>query len=147
MTETKNAALDATNIENGVELKSVGRAALPCSEYDSITGNGVISRALSGCREPVTAEELACILGVDDRRVITRMVQHERLHGAPICASCDAERPGFYLARRPEELDRYLRSLDRRIRAVSSTFRALEATRDAWCGQMRLDEGGTDDGK
>ena len=139
MIEMKKAALDASNIGDGVELKSSWRAALPCSTEHYTPVHGPIARLLSDHREPVTAAQLAAALGMKDPREITRRVQLERLHGIPICASCDAERPGFYLARNPEELDRYLKSLDRRIRMVSATFKALELARDEWRGQMRLD--------
>ena len=139
MSKNKNAALDAANIENGGSENSVMRAALPCSGFDFSTFHGPIARFLSGYREPVTAAALATSLGMNDSREITRMVQRERLHGAPICASCDVDKPGFYLAQCPEELDRYLESLRRRIRTVSNTYFALETTRDAWRGQMRLD--------
>lgn len=139
MSRDEKAVLDAANIENGGSEKSAGRAALPCSDPDFSTASGTIASILAAFREPVTAAELAATLGVKDQRQITRTVQWERLHGAPICASCNAERPGFYLARNPGELDRYLKSLDRRIHMTTETFKALEQVRDEWRGQLRLD--------
>ena len=145
MTNSEKAALDAANIENGGELKSAWCAALPCSEGYFTTPPGTISSILAAFQDPVTAAELAAALGMKDTREITRRVQLERLHGIPICASCDAERPGFYLARNPGELDRYLKSLDRRIRMVSATFKALELALDEWRGQLRLEGWEADD--
>ena len=74
-----------------------------------------------------------------DVRAVTRLIQRERLHGAPICASCDAARAGFYLARSPGELARYLRALQGRIGATTATHTALLAVYDDWTGQQRLD--------
>ena len=145
MSNNAKAATDAENIENGGEHKSAGCAALPCSEGYCITTPGTISSILAAFQDPVTAAELAAALGMKDTREITRRVQLERLHGMPICASCDAERPGFYLARNPGELDRYLKSLDRRIRMVSATFKALELALDEWRGQLRLEGWEADD--
>lgn len=132
----KEAALDAANIENGGELAGAGGAA-GSTEY-FITVRGTIASVLAAFSEPVTASELAAALNVKDAREITRRVQLERLHGAPICASCDADRPGYFLARNPGELAAYLKSLCGRIGATTETYKALEATLDVWRGQGRI---------
>ena len=138
MTETKKAAFDAANIEGGGEKACAG-TLWPGSVGYCITVPGSVASVLAAFSEPVTAAQLAAVLELPDVRAVTRLVQRERLHGAPICASCDAARAGFYLARSPEELERYLRALQGRIGATTATHTALLAVYDDWTGQQRLE--------
>ena len=55
--------------------------------------------------------------------------------------------PGFYLARNPGELDRYLKSLDHRIGEISDTYTAMARMRDEWRGQLRIEGWETNDGE
>jgi len=53
-----------------------------------------------------TARKLADWTGSKPREV-TRQIERARLDGALICATCNAERPGYYLANDAEELTDY----------------------------------------
>lgn len=86
----------------------------------------------------VTGEVLAQLLGRSSRDV-SMQVERERKAGIPICASCDATHPGYFLASGPDELAGYLASLDRRLREVRKTRSALQSTLDDMVGQMELD--------
>ena len=72
----------------------------------------------------ITARILCSALGIRHRE-LTKMIEQERRAGAPICASCDAEQPGYYLADGPGELAAYIKSLDRRIKEVTRTRDAM----------------------
>ena len=146
MRENKDAAPRRQH-RDGEERADAGCAGMYGSEAHFNTQRGRISSVLAAFREPVTAAELAAALGVRDQRAISRMVQWERQHGAPICASCDPEKPGFYLARNPGELDRYLKSLDHRIGEISDTYTAMARMRDEWRGQLRIEGWETNDGE
>lgn len=86
----------------------------------------------------VTGEVLAQLLGRSARDV-SLQVERERKAGIPICASCDATHPGYFLASGPDELAGYLASLDRRLREVRKTRSALQSTLDDMVGQVELD--------
>ena len=72
-------------------------------------------------------------------RTIQRDIDALCQAGIPICASCDATHPGYFLASGPDELAGYLASLDRRLREVRKTRSALQSTLDDMVGQVELD--------
>lgn len=76
-----------------------------------------------------TARELCTALGIR-RRDLTKQIERERREGVPICASCDANYPGYYMAGNEGELADYVRSLDRRIKEVKRTRDALAGAVD-----------------
>lgn len=71
-----------------------------------------------------TGKELATLLHCDPRD-IGKAIERARRQGAPICASCDPEQPGYYLAADAEDLQRYCNSLSRRINEICTTHAAL----------------------
>lgn len=105
----------------------------------STTHGGIISSVLAANGARLTAKEIAGAIGARDPRSVTKAVETARAAGVPICASCDANAPGFYIAQSPKELAGYIGSLRRRVKAVSRTLAALEATHDRWTGQTHLD--------
>lgn len=97
-----------------------------------------------GAMYAVTGEWLSKTLGCGMRDV-TQMIERERRAGAPICASCNPARPGYFLASEPGELALYLASLDRRLRNVATTRRHLQDTLDRMEGQETIWEEDADD--
>lgn len=91
-----------------------------------------------GRERAITADELRRLTGARSTRAVTIEIEKLRKSGVPICASCDAARPGFYRPENAEELASYLRSLDRRIRNVMSTRRRLGDALNAMTGQLTL---------
>ena len=83
----------------------------------------------TGKAEAVTAKDLCKALGIRPRD-LSRQIERERRAGAPICASCNASAPGYYLASSGGELADYVRSLDRRIKEVKRTRDALAGAVD-----------------
>lgn len=71
-----------------------------------------------------TARELATVLQCHTRD-ITAMIEAERREGAPICASCRSDRPGYYLAANAEELETYCKKLKSRAIEIFKTRQAL----------------------
>lgn len=71
-----------------------------------------------------TGAELAKALRCDPRD-IGKAIERARRQGAPICASCDPEQPGYYIAANAEDLQRYCRSLNKRINEIQTTHAAL----------------------
>lgn len=71
-----------------------------------------------------TGKDLANILGCDVREISAR-IERERRQGQPIIASCDPERPGYYLAETAEELQQYCNRLHHRAGEIHKTRRAL----------------------
>ncbi len=78
----------------------------------------------TGRDRPMTARQLADIFGCKPRE-ITLMIEAERRGGAPICASCDASNPGYYLAKDTAELEQYCNRLKSRAIEVFKTRKAL----------------------
>ena len=79
---------------------------------------------LTGRENALTGRELATILDCNIR-VISQQVERERRQGQPICASCDSEHPGYYLAADEDELKHYCDRLYRRGGELFKTRRAL----------------------
>ena len=76
-----------------------------------------------------TGRELSNALALNIRD-LTELISRERREGAPICASMDARRPGYFLAADREELARYCRTLEHRIRELEETHRACRQVLD-----------------
>lgn len=78
----------------------------------------------AGKKNARTARELAQVFNCDMRDISAR-IEKERRQGAPICASCDSRRPGYYLAETSEELQEYCRTLHNRAGQIYLTRREL----------------------
>ena len=98
----------------------------------------------TGKGNALPGREIARLLGFRSAREVSAAVERERRLGLPICASCDAAAPGYYMPESPEELTEYLGSLRRRRRAVGRTATAREESLAAWEGQghFKLPDGG-----
>ena len=77
----------------------------------------------------ISAETICTMLGIDKRH-LRRESQKERLKGAPICASCDGDAGGYYLAANWNEMDHYYRRVARRADVIAEVSDALKHTRD-----------------
>ncbi len=136
MKEKESAALDAANIENGEERKSVGGAALLSSEPQCSTtchrSQGRVEAMLPrGERNAVRASQLVATLGFRSVRELQREVEFERLHGALILST--SRSPGGYFlpsegAAGRREIADFIRTVH--ARAVNSQ-RILKAARRA----------------
>lgn len=91
----------------------------------------------TGKANAVTAETLAQMLGCSQRD-ISQGVERERRAGFPICASCDASSPGYFLPEGPGELALYVASLNRRLRSTRLTLASMELTLHRMTGQESL---------
>lgn len=88
----------------------------------------IISEYLSkGAENPRTAKELCDILHID-KRALTAAVERERRQGSPICASCDGQNPGYYLAGNKEEMRDYCERLHHRAEEIRKTRAACMKT-------------------
>lgn len=83
-----------------------------------------------GRKNAQTGRALADLLQCDIRD-ITAGIEYDRRHGLPIIASCDPQRPGYYLAETAEELKTYCRRLNHRAGEIHKTRRALLETAQA----------------
>lgn len=84
--------------------------------------NGFVASVLPhGKESPIPGRALVELLELKNGRELTRLIEHERRAGLPICASVDSRNPGYYLAGSPDELEAYITALDRRIKNVSMT--------------------------
>ena len=91
-----------------------------------------------GKSSAVTGRELAERAGMGDLRELTRIVERERAAGVPVCATCDSQNPGYFLASEPGELAAYIKSLDRRLHNVRKTRDRLADILEEMTGQGRL---------
>jgi len=78
----------------------------------------------TGSDRALSARYLATLLRCSTRD-ITAGIERERRRGLPICASCNPERPGYYLAETAEELRGYCDQLERRAGEIDKTRIAL----------------------
>lgn len=98
-----------------------------------------LSRLLPlGKENAIPGRDLVKILGLKDLRTLSKIVEHERRTGMPICASVTGER-GYYLARDAEELSEYIKSLSRRVLSTRKTLVYLEDTLDFMMGQEHFE--------
>lgn len=79
----------------------------------------------TGIENARTARQIAAFFDCTPRQV-TIQIERERRQGQPICASCDAAQPGYYLAEGPQDLQRYCDKLRRRSDEIDRTRQALE---------------------
>ena len=114
--------------------KTTGRASDPTMNI--ITISSVLSKGRSNA---LTGREIGRVLGLKDGRDVSSRVELERRRGVPICATCDSNRPGYFLPETPGELAEYNRSLQRRIKNISATADAMQRALDEWTGQTRVE--------
>lgn len=81
----------------------------------------------TGAENARTARELAQIAGLN-RRAISLLVERERRAGKPICATCDGNTPGYFIAADREEMAAYCQSLQHREREIAKTRQACAQT-------------------
>lgn len=106
----------------------------PCQER-----RGQVATVLpTGKGNALPGREIARLLGFRSAREVSAAVERERRLWVPICASCDAAAPGYYMPETSEELAEYLCSLRRRLRQVGKTATALEEALATWEGQEKL---------
>ena len=91
-----------------------------------------------GKENAIPGKKLVELLGLKDLRELTQIIERERKDGRPICASTDANSPGYYLADGPDELWEYIKSLGRRLHNIGITRKHLEDTLDNMTGQDRM---------
>ena len=136
---TKEKPVHGGNRERAeAEKAALAGASVPITNYTTRRGT-ISSTLLTGRGNALTGREIMRILALKDGRDVSSLVERERRHGVPICATCDSKRPGYYLPETPDELDAYNRSLRRRIKNVTATLDAMETALDDWTGQQRLD--------
>ena len=88
----------------------------------------MIFELLSPGRENArTARDLARMTGTD-RRNISLLVERERRAGKPICATCDGNTPGYYIAANQIEMMAYCENLRHREQEIAKTREACAAT-------------------
>lgn len=97
-----------------------------------------VSALLSvGKENAITGENLAKLLGCTARDV-SQQVERERRAGIPVCASCDATTPGYFLPQDVGELALYVASLNRRLKNTRETLMAMEEALYQMTGQESL---------
>jgi len=96
------------------------REILPCGKENAVSGN-----------------ELVNILGLKDLRMLTQIIELER-EVAPICASNDPLRPGYYLPASSSELESYIKAFDRRMSNMARTRKNLGEALRAMTGQETI---------
>lgn len=74
-----------------------------------------------------TARDIAGQLNMT-ARTVAEQIEKERRQGVPICATCDPERPGYYLAADEKDLQQYCDKLRKRAGEIFKTRRALLQT-------------------
>lgn len=82
-----------------------------------------------GADHPQTAKELCRLLHLE-KRELTAAIERERRKGSPICASCNGNNPGYYLAGNKQEMQEYCNSLQHRIIEIYATQQACLNTVD-----------------
>ena len=78
-----------------------------------------------GAAHPIPMRQLAQILHCSSREV-RAAVQRARLHGAPICSTCDPSGGGYFLARSADEAAAFVRCERKRIATAWTAIRAIE---------------------
>lgn len=147
MTEnTAKASLSATNTKRGTDKKTAPEAVSdPICDFNRKSEIMQLVEALLpiGSKDPITAHEIAEILGLSDIRCITKGIYDLRREGIPVCASTNPGRPGYYTAEDPDELERYIRSLRHRRVAIQEIEDSMLYALNRMTGQVSLwEEGG-----
>lgn len=85
---------------------------------------------LTGAANATSSKALCQITGID-RRELERQIMIERRQGIPICASCNGNNPGYFLAEDKETMEQYCRVLRQRMGEIAKTYRACKGSIDA----------------
>lgn len=126
------------------ETAAFGEAAISCIDSTMSASGGQVPRSQvskflkHGKAAAIPGRDLAAMLGLDDLRELTKLVERERAAGCPIGATCDSRGPGYYLCSGPDELLDYIKALDRRLHNVRKTRACLADTLEKMSGQRRL---------
>ena len=138
MTNKKKALTSAATLARAAGTTHQ-RQITPCQHSTTMRAKGqeIVTLLGHGQSAAVTARELAERLGLTARDV-SKLIERLRADGVPVCASCDAAHPGYFLAEGPEELEQYIKSLDRRLLAMRKTRTAMAETLDRETGQQRI---------
>ena len=81
--------------------------------------SGSVSSVLQhGEQGAIPGKVLVAMLKLKNQRELTRIIEHERKSGIPICASVSGEDRGYFIADGPEALEAYIKSLDRRLKNI-----------------------------
>lgn len=75
-----------------------------------------------------TAKELAYSLNMNTRNVSV-LIEAERRAGYPICATCDAKHPGYYIPETWQDMESYCNRLLHRMGEIAKTRDACLQTR------------------
>ena len=81
----------------------------------------------TGAENAQRAKDLCKILHIDSR-TLTANIERERRQGKPICANCNGDMPGYYLAPDKPTMQEYCNRLARRAAEILKTKAACEAT-------------------
>lgn len=88
-----------------------------------------------GAENAISARTLAEVLGLNDIRSVSRLIELERRAGVPICATTGGEGRGYFLPSSPGELERYVKALNRRVREIKKTHDAVNESLRKLSGQ------------
>ena len=127
-----NTAMSGRPVENEIS------GMTPCISTSILPAEGkkhnhfVSDVLLSGHENAITGSELIKLLGLERLRDLTMLIERERRQGSAICASVNAQQPGYYLASSPTELEAYIQSLNRRIKNIEVTRLHLRQTLELW---------------
>ena len=147
MSSKEKAVSDAATSKDGTGKNTTAKAdSYPCPKDNRITEKkqAIIALLPLGKDEPIQARELQLRLGMSDTRTITQQISQLRRAGEPICASTSYPKPGYFLAKTPDELRQYLKSLQGRRDELDETIQGIERTFNKMTGQRSLwdEEGG-----
>ena len=81
----------------------------------------------TGAENARSAKDLAKQLNAAPRD-ISKMIERERRAGRPICATCNGQSPGYFIAANVEEMERYCKQLYHRAGEIHKTRRACLKT-------------------
>ena len=84
---------------------------------------------MTGADSAIQGHNICQVMNIS-LRDLTRLISRERQAGVPICASTDAEKPGYYLASSKADMARYCRSLSGRINEMTKTLESCQAMID-----------------
>jgi len=126
-----NAATSGQSAENEISGQTpyISTSILPA---EGKKHNHFVSDVLSSGHDAITGSELIKLLGLERLRDLTMLIERERRQGSAICASVSTQRPGYYLADSPDELEAYIQSLNRRIKNIEITRLHLRQTLEQW---------------
>lgn len=139
MNENKKSPAGAGTPTGAAETAALGAAAsCPYLITPESPRQVVATALLAGAENAIEGTVLATTLGFKNRRALSKQIERERRSGQPICAAVAGNNRGYYLARNPNELQRYIRALDRRLREIRRTRDACGDTLRRMIGQEIL---------